>query len=151
MFMGDTVFVEMEGAVNSVGMNPHYRLRQRLEEKIAEGRRVRGMIVVNGERAQPPTQRPQPIEDSLRIAAESMRYCVVEAADLYDALIDKMKGGGDSAAFCRALMETEGFYRKPAKPRRGHNSSRTDDQDSEESSRRDRRGRNACRTARAGR
>ncbi|MGE0685749.1 MAG: hypothetical protein AB7P33_03315 [Dehalococcoidia bacterium] len=114
MFNGDTVFVEIEGSVNSVGMNPHYRLRQRLEERIAEGRRVHGIVIVNGERAQPPTERPQPIEDSLRIASESMRYCVVETADVFDALIEKMKGEGDSAAFCRALMETEGFYRKPA-------------------------------------
>ena len=71
------------------------------------------VIVVNGERGSPPTQRPQPIEDSLRIAAESMRYCIVETADLYDALIEKMNGG-DAKDFCKALYETEGFYRKAA-------------------------------------
>jgi hypothetical protein len=114
MLDGDTVLVEVEGSTASVGMNPHYRLRQRLEERIADGRRVNGIIVVNGERAQAPTARPKPIEDSLRIAAESMRYCVVETADLYDALNEKMNGKGDAKAFCRALMETEGFYRKPA-------------------------------------
>jgi hypothetical protein len=113
MLDGETVFVEIEGAIGSVGMNPHYRLRQRLEERIAEGRRVHGLIVVNGERGSPPTQRPQPIEDALRIASESMRYCIVETADLYDALIEKMNGG-DTKAFCKALYDTEGFYKKPA-------------------------------------
>lgn len=111
MFMGETVFVEIEGSVDSVGMNPHYRLRQRLEEKIAEGRRVRGLIIVNGERAQAPTARPKPFDDSLRIASESMRYCVVEAVELFDALKAKMEGGTDTAAFCRALIETEGVYK----------------------------------------
>lgn len=115
MFMGETVFIEVEGSIGSVGMNPHYRLRQRMEAKIAEGRRALGLIIVNGERAQPPTARPAPIEDSLRIAAESMRYCVVEAADVYEALKAKLEGGTDSAAFCRALIETEGIY-KPAAP-----------------------------------
>jgi hypothetical protein len=114
MYQGDTVLVEVEGSTASVGMNPHYRLRQRLEERIADGRRVNGIVIVNGERAQDPAARPKPIEDSLRIAAESMRYCVVQTSDIYDALIEKMKGEGDAAAFCRALMETEGFYRKPA-------------------------------------
>ena len=126
MLDGETVFVEVEGSTGSIGMNPHYRLRQRLEERIADGRRVHGIIVVNGERAQAPTARPQPIENSLRVAAESMRYCVVETADLYDALLDKLKGGGNSAAFCHALMETEGFYRKPASPVTGEAATTTD-------------------------
>jgi hypothetical protein len=49
----------------------------------------------------------------LRVAAESMRYCIVETADLYDALLEKMDGG-DTKDFCKALYETEGFYKKPA-------------------------------------
>jgi hypothetical protein len=127
MLDGETVFVEVEGSTGSIGMNPHYRLRQRLEERIADGRRVHGIVVVNGERAQAPTARPQPIENSLRVAAESMRYCVVETADLYDALLDKLKGGGNSAAFCHALMETEGFYRKPAPAAAGEAATTTTD------------------------
>lgn len=108
----DTVFVEVEGSSGSVGMNPHYRLRPRLEESIADGRRPLGIIVVNGERTQPPSARAKPIDDSLRIAAESMRYCVVEAAVLYEAVKAKLEGHGDSAAFCRALMGTEGVFKR---------------------------------------
>jgi hypothetical protein len=110
LYGDDTVLLEVEGSLGTVGMNPHYRLRQRIERSIEQGKRPKGLVVVNGERAQPPTQRTQAIDDSLRIAAESMRYCVVEAVDLYEALKRKFEGEEGAAEFCRALLATEGVY-----------------------------------------
>jgi hypothetical protein len=112
MYGGETIFVETEGSTTAVGMEPHYRLRQRLEAKIAsDGRRARGLIVVNGYRAMPPSERSQQYEDALRVASESMRYCVVEATRLYDAVRAHLDGDKERVAdFCRRLVETEGAF-----------------------------------------
>ena len=111
LFDTDHVFMEAESSLGAVGMEPHYRLRQRLEQRIAsEGRRALGLIVVNGYRGTPPGERPQQYEDSLRIAAESMRYCVVEAQRLFEALHDLMQGKGDAEPFLQRLVHTEGAY-----------------------------------------
>jgi hypothetical protein len=91
-----------------VGMEPHYRLRERLDSAIAhEARRPQGLIVVNGYRDQSPSQRSQQYEESLRVAAESMRYCVVDSTQIFEAVRDQMDGK-DVSAFCRRLIETEG-------------------------------------------
>ncbi len=127
-FDGEALFVEIEGSSGSIGMNPHYRLRQRLEQRIADsGRRVRGMIVVNGQRELDPAERTQPIDDSLRVAAESMRYCIVDSAQLFDALRDQMEGKGDTKAFCRRLMETEGVFRPQPPEEAGESEEETND------------------------
>lgn len=118
-YEGETVFVETESSPQAAGMEPHYRLRQRLEAEIArEGRRPRGLIVVNGQRELPPAQRPQQYTESLRVAAESMRYCVVEAAQLFAAVRDKLQGSDKAAQLCRRLLETEGIltFAEPAAP-----------------------------------
>ena len=81
-----------------------------------EGRRAYGLIVVNGYREQAPDERPQQYAESLRVAAESMRYCVVTATDLFDALRDKLEGRGDADAFLQQLIATEGVFR-PARPK----------------------------------
>ena len=108
-FGDETVLLETESSTDAVGMEPHYRLRQRLETQIAkEGKRARGLIVINGQRETAPAERPQQYEESLRVAAESMRYCVMEAATLFAAMRDHLEGRGDDAAFCRKLIETEG-------------------------------------------
>lgn len=107
----DYVFVETEASDGAVGMEPHYRLRQRLEARIAhEGRRAKGLIVVNGFKDRPPAERPQQYDDSLRIAAESMRYCVVEAERLFEAVKQQMEGTGDVTAFLVRITTTEGAY-----------------------------------------
>ena len=110
LYDGESVYVETEGSAGAVAMEPHYRLRQRLEEKIAQdGRRVRGLIVVNGFRELPPVERPQQYEDSLRVAAESMRYAVVEATQLFEAVRAHLEGDTERAkALCKRLIETEG-------------------------------------------
>jgi hypothetical protein len=106
----EEVLVETESSPNVVGMEPHYRLRERLEAKIVDSaRRVRGLIVINGFREEPPDQRPQQYEDALRVAAESMRYCVVDATRLFQAVQDQMEGRTEAVeAFCRSLLDTEG-------------------------------------------
>jgi hypothetical protein len=37
-----------------------------------------------------------------------MRYCVVDATQLFDAVRDKLEGR-DTAEFCQKLIETEGI------------------------------------------
>ena len=111
MLAGERVLVETEASAGAVGMAPHYRLRQRLERQIAAGGgRPRGLTVVNGHCALPPEERPSQVEDALRVAAESMRYCVVEATALFDAVRYKLEERGDAAAFCQRLIDTEGVY-----------------------------------------
>jgi len=107
----EAVMVEAESSSGEVGMEPHYRLRERLEARIAhEKRRSFGLIVVNGYREQPPDGRPQEYAESLRVAAESMRYCVVTAIDLFDAVKDKLEGRGDAGAFLKRIVATEGVF-----------------------------------------
>ena len=107
---GETVYLETQAAAEAVSMEPHYRLRQRLEAKIAQdGSRVRGLIVVNGYRELAPAERPQQYEDALRVAAESMRYAVVEATRLFEAVRAHLGGDSDRVKeFCCRLIETEG-------------------------------------------
>ena len=111
---GELVLVEAEGSIGPVGMEPHYRLRERLESKIAaESKRPRGIIVVNGFRHVMPEERPQQYEDSLRVAAESMRYCVVDALQLFEAVKQKLDGK-DVKSFIQQMLETEGVLETKA-------------------------------------
>jgi hypothetical protein len=107
----EAVMVEAESSTGEVGMEPHYRLRERMETRIShEGRRAYGLIVINGYRDQAPDERPRQYVESLRVAAESMRYCVVTATDLFGALRDKLEGRGDADAFLKQLVATEGVF-----------------------------------------
>jgi hypothetical protein len=113
----EPVMVESESSTGEVGMEPHYRLRERLEARIAhDKRRSLGLVVVNGYRDLPPAERPQQYAESLRIAAESMRYCVVTATDLFAAVKDKLEGKGDADAFFKRLIATEGIFTPAAEP-----------------------------------
>jgi hypothetical protein len=108
---GGYVYLETESSTTAVGMDPHYRLRQRLEQRIAQASdRPRGVIVVNGFRQQAPESREQQYTDALRVAAESMRYCVVTAQQVFEAVRDHLEGKGDDAAFVKQLIETEGIF-----------------------------------------
>jgi hypothetical protein len=112
----ETVMVEMESSPGEVGMEPHYRLRERMEGRIArDKRRAHGLLVINGHNTVAPAERERQYTDSLRIAAESMRYCVVTATDLFDAVRDKLEGKGDAKAFLTRLVQTEGIF-TPAEP-----------------------------------
>jgi hypothetical protein len=108
---GNSIFLETEGSPEAVGMAPHYRLRERLEQSIAEGARRLGLIVINGYREMAPEARPQQYEDSLRVAAESMRYCVVESTKLLAAANLALRGDKDAVkAFRERLVATEGVF-----------------------------------------
>jgi len=109
------VFVETEGSVEAVGMAPHYRLRQRIEREIeGKAEAPKGLVVVNGYRETPPNDRPQQYLDSLKLAAESMRYCILEAVKLFQAVRAKMTGDDAGVrAFLQSLMETEGVFEGP--------------------------------------
>ncbi len=117
LYSGDPLLVEIEGSAGPVGMNPHYRLRERIEHRIAAGtNRGQGLIIVNGQRELPPAERTEQFEDALRVASESMRYCVLRATDLFDAVRQQIEGDFDKAAFCRQIMETEGVLTLESKP-----------------------------------
>ncbi|MGB6895508.1 MAG: hypothetical protein WBF37_06170, partial [Dehalococcoidia bacterium] len=107
---GQKAFLEVEGSESAVGMEPHYRLRRRLEEAIKEtGETQRGVLVVNGHRRLSPAQRPPQYEDSLRVAAESMRYCLVSADQLFQAVRAAMAGDEETVrAFRNRLLTTDG-------------------------------------------
>ena len=117
-FGGNTVYMEAESNLQAVGMEPHYRLRQRIEEKIADEGRAppKGIVVVNGFREQQPSERPQQYTDALRVASESMRYCLLQASDLYDAVRYKLEGRGEPQAFLNKLLATEGLFAPDPEP-----------------------------------
>jgi hypothetical protein len=78
------LLVEAAGSEREVGMGPHYTLRARLDEVIAtEQRAPRGLVVVNGQRLTPPEERTGVFDESLRIAAEAMRYALITAPELF--------------------------------------------------------------------
>ncbi|MCA9855761.1 MAG: hypothetical protein KC458_00620 [Dehalococcoidia bacterium] len=86
MFMdGSTaVHVVVAGAVDTVDMAAHYRLRARLD-KIIETRAVnpRGVLIVNGQRQTHPLERKRQFEDAVRVAAEGQGYAILTASDLF--------------------------------------------------------------------
>jgi hypothetical protein len=113
---GERVFVEVEGSARPVDMSPHYRLRRRWEAELAKtGESRRGLIVINGLRDLRPEYRIQQYDDALRVAAESMHYCIVTTADLFEMVCAVLGGGSDEAvaAFRRAIVETDGVLKLP--------------------------------------
>lgn len=108
---GVSVLFEIEASEHPIGLTPHYRLRQRIERAIERrGEAPRGVLFVNGQRLEAPSQRSQPVGDPLRIAAETMRYCIAPTSTLYDAVAAKF--GGDDAAvaeYRRRLVATDGL------------------------------------------
>ena len=130
----DPVYIEAESSTGTVGMDPHYRLRQRLEAKIADDGRAapHGVIVVNGFREVPPSEREQQYTNALRVAAESMRYTIVQATDLFEAVREKLEGKSDGKAFCKLMMETEGVLTVP-KPAGAAATSESDEETTDES------------------
>jgi hypothetical protein len=104
------IFLETQGSTGAVGMEAHYRLRERLEAAIAmNAERPRGLIVVNGYREEQPDKRGQQWANALRVAAESMRYCVVDTLQLFEAARAQMSGESETVTrFLQRLVETEG-------------------------------------------
>ena len=111
---GDRVaLLEVEGSHDAVGMDGHYRLRRRLEEAIVEGKPKRGLLLINGHRSQPPSERETQHTDSLRVAAESMRYCVATTGQLFQAVRAHMEGDEATVhSFRERLLTTEGVLQE---------------------------------------
>lgn len=114
---GDTsALVEIDASDGEVGLAAHYRLRQRIERAIERRDAApRGVIVINGHRHKPPAERPRQSSDALQLAAETMRYCIVTTAALFDAVRAHMSGehaNGD--AFRDAILRTDGLVEAPA-------------------------------------
>lgn len=109
-YEGQTALLEVEGAREAVGMEPHYRLRRRWEEELARsGRAPRGLIVVNGYRLQAPEERPTQYVDALRVAAESMRYGLLTSDRLFEVVRRVLEGDDAAVASFRArIFDAEG-------------------------------------------
>ncbi|MHB8574924.1 MAG: hypothetical protein ACYDCQ_06275 [Dehalococcoidia bacterium] len=82
-----TALFEVEGSIDPVVEVPYFRLQKRLEQDLFKTKEPKkGLIVVNGQRLQPPRERTQPFSDTLRIAAENYRFGLVSTGRLYDAI-----------------------------------------------------------------
>lgn len=105
--------LEVDASDEAVGMDGHYRLRRRLDEAIAQGKPKRGLLIINGFRAQPPLERPAQYQDALRVAAESMRYCVATTEQLFHAVRAALEGDDATVrSFRERLLTTEGVMRE---------------------------------------
>lgn len=105
------LLVEAWGSDEAVGMEPHYRLRARIEAEIAARRPVaRGLVVANGQRLRPPAEREHMIADPLRVAAESLHYAVLPAPALFDAAMAALNGASTPvlASIRSRLLSTDG-------------------------------------------
>ncbi len=104
-----SVLLEVDASVEAVAMAGHHRLLRRLEEAIAQGKPKRGLLIINGYRTQPPPERPAQYQDSLRLAAERMRYCVATTEQLFHAVRAALAGDEATVrAFRDRLLTTEG-------------------------------------------
>ncbi len=105
--------LEVDAGEDAVGMDGHYRLRRRLEESIAQGKPKRGLLVINGHRTRPPPERPPQYQDPLRMAAESLRYCVATTEQLFHAVRAALQGDDATvAAFRERVLTTEGVLQE---------------------------------------
>jgi hypothetical protein len=105
--------LEVDASEGAAGMDGHYRLRQRLEEAIAQGKPARGLLIVNGYRRTPPAERPQQYDDALRVAAERLRYCLATSEQLYHAVRAALEGDDATvSAFRERLLTAEGVLQQ---------------------------------------
>ncbi len=106
------LLLEIGASDSEVGMQPHYRLRERLDAVIAEEQRApRGLVIANGDRLRPPASREQPFSESLRIAAEATGYALLTATELFTAASAALGETPDEtlAALRRRLVTTDGL------------------------------------------
>ncbi len=101
------VLLEIEASEHEIDLAPHYRLRQRIESAIERrGEAPRGLIIVNGRRLSQPSERSGEISDALRVAAETMRYCIAPASTLFTAVAAHLSGDTAAVAAYRCLLTT---------------------------------------------
>lgn len=101
---------EIESSEHPIDVAPHHRLRQRIERAIERRSEApRGVLFVNGQRLEPPSQRTQAVTDALRVAAETMRYCIAPTSTLHEAVAAKLRGDDDAVvAYRQRLMTMDG-------------------------------------------
>jgi hypothetical protein len=105
--------LEVDASEEAVGLEGHYRLRQRLEEAIAQGKTARGALIINGYRRTPPAERPAQYDETLRATAERLRYCVATAEQLFHAVRAALEGDETTVhAFRERLLTTEGVLQQ---------------------------------------
>jgi hypothetical protein len=105
--------LETDASEAAAGMDAHYRLRRRLEDAIAAGSPKRGLLVINGYRRTPPAERSQQYTNELRLAAESLRYCLATTEQMFHAVRAALSD--DSATverFRERLLTTEGMLQE---------------------------------------
>lgn len=105
-----SMLLEIEASERAIDMAPHHRLRQRIEQTLERrGKAPRGLLVVNGERLTPPEQRRAEVSEALRLAAETMRYCIAPAQTLFEAVRAQLAGeAAATEAYRRRLFEHDG-------------------------------------------
>lgn len=105
-----SVLVEIEASDRPIGLAPHYRLRQRIEGAIERrGDAPRGLLVVNGCRLHPLDQRDEEVSSGLRVAAETIRYCIAPTSTLFAAVVAQLRGDESAvAAYREQLITTDG-------------------------------------------
>jgi hypothetical protein len=109
----ESALLETDAGEGEVGMAGHYRLRRRLEEAIEQGRPKRGLLIINGHRRRPPGERSRQYSEALRIAAESLRYCVATGEQLFHAIRAQLAGDEATVATFRdRLLTTEGVLKE---------------------------------------
>lgn len=107
----DMIIVEIAADDGEVGMAVHYRLRERIEQAIAQRGAAPGAIaMINGHRLQPPDKRPAQASQPLLTAAETMRYGIATTCGLFAAVQAALAGDtGASAAYRARLRERIGL------------------------------------------
>jgi len=102
-----SALVEIEASEYPVAMAPHERLRDRTEDTFQKRTAApRGVIFVNGRRLLSPATREDEVTPALRLAAETMRYCVAPTSTLFAAVAATFSGDADAAPAYRRLILT---------------------------------------------
>lgn len=108
-----TALLEVDAAIEAVGMEGHFRLRRRLEEAIVQGKTKRGLLIINGFRTRPPAERERQYQEPLRVAAETLRYCVATTEQLFHGVRAALEGDEATVRSLRErLLTTEGIMRE---------------------------------------
>lgn len=84
--------LEVDAAVQAVGLAGHERLRRRLDLATSRGGPRRGLLLINGYRTLPPAKRPAQYHDDLRAAAERLGYCIATTEQLFHAVRAALEG-----------------------------------------------------------
>jgi hypothetical protein len=101
--------LEVDAAVQAVGLDGHERLRRRLEEALTRGGPRRGVLVINGYRTLAPEKRQAQYQEEVRAVAEQAGYCIVTSGQLFHAVRAALEGDDATVrSFRERLLATNG-------------------------------------------